>query len=102
MADELIKNEDIKKLPRTFMGPAYVLEKEPGVFAMYRDILIEENGVKEKYGKPIGPMFLLRPAKKDEPVDFMTSRADGTVIQLHRFHPPRPVEDMLPPDYQAK
>lgn len=82
-------DEDIKKLPRTFMSPAYVLEREPGVYAMYRDIEIEENGVREKTGKKIGPMFLLREAKVTECVDFITSKPDGTVIQLFRFHPPR-------------
>jgi hypothetical protein len=94
------KEDELKNLPRTFMEPAYVREVEPGTFAMYRDIVVEENGKREKSGKPIGPMGLFRQAKKGETVDFMTSKPDGTVIQLHRFYPPR--EEIFPPGFEPK
>jgi hypothetical protein len=91
--NEMERREETKKLPKTFMSPAYVEEKDPGIFAMYRDILIEEGGVKEKFGKRIGPMYLFRIAKKGEKEDFMTSRPDGEVIMLVRTWPPK--EDVL-------
>ena len=99
--DETIKNEEIKKLPRTFMGPAYVLEKEPGVYAMYRNIVIEKDGKREVSGKPIGPLFLLRKAKEDELVDMVTETEPGNIIHLHRFHPPR-TEAELEAEAQAR
>jgi hypothetical protein len=72
------------------MSPAYVRESEPGVYAMYRDIMVEDDeGNREKFGKSIGPMYLLRIAKSGESVDFLTSLSDGTVLQLHRFYPPQ-------------
>lgn len=95
------KEDELKKLPRTFMSPAYVREVEPGTFAMYRDITVEENGKREKFGKPIGPMGLFRKAKEGEKIDFLTSLPDGTVVQLHRFYPPSE-EPVLPPDFQPK
>jgi hypothetical protein len=99
--DKVIQKKwDVKNLPKTFMSPAYVVEKEPGVFAMYRDVTIEENGVREKFGKPIGPMYLFRECKASEKEDFLTSRPDGTVLRLWRFHPPK--EEILPPDFQPK
>ena len=99
--DKLIQKKwDTKNLPKTFMSQAYIVEKEPGVFAMYRDILIEENGVKEKWGKPIGPMYLFRECKMGEKEDFLSSRADGTVLRLWRFHPPK--EELIPPGFQPK
>ena len=79
---------DINNLPRTIMSPAYVTEKEPGVFAMYRDFLLEENGVRTLFGKPLGPMFLFRRAKDKEPVDFITSTESGEEIKLFRYWPP--------------
>ena len=91
---------DTKGLPKTFMAPAYIVEKEPGVFVMYRDILVEENGVKEKWGKPIGPIMMFRECKKDEKEDYLSSRTDGTVLRLWRTHPPK--EEILPPDFQMK
>ena len=91
---------DTKSLPKTFMAPAYILEKEPGVFAMYRDILMEENGTKEKWGKPIGPIMVFRECKKDEKEDYLSSRADGTVLRLWRTHPPK--EEIAPPGFDTK
>lgn len=87
--NELERREETKKLPKTFMSPAYVEEKDPGIFVMYRDILMEENGVKEKFGKRIGPMYMFRLAMKGEKEDFMTSRPDGTVLLLVRTWPPK-------------
>ena len=85
---------ELKKLPRTFMSPAYVIEKEPGIFALYRDIMMEEDGHKEKWGKPIGPIFTFRVCKSHEKEDFVTSRADGEVIRLWRIFPPK--EEIIP------
>lgn len=96
---DLEKRPDLKNLPRTFMGPAYVREVEPGTFAMYRDITVEEDGKREKFGKPIGPMGLFRRAKDGETVDFTTVKEDK-VIQLHRFYPPR--EKITPPGFEPK
>ena len=86
---------DPKDLPRSFMSPAYVEEVEPNVFQMFRDILVETDEVgpdgkklREKLGKRIGPMMVLRPARDGEPTDFMTSRPDGTVLLLYRINPP--------------
>ena len=103
MSDEdkvIQKKWDTKNLPKTFMGPAYVLEKEPGTYAMYRNVEIEENGVREKFGKPIGPLFLFRVAGEKENEDFITSKPDGTVIRLKRTWPEIP--DELPADFKAK
>lgn len=99
--DKLIQRKfDTKNLPKTFMSPAYIVEKEPGVFAMYRDIYMEENGNKEKWGKPIGPMYLFRICTQDEKEDFLSSRTDGEVLRLKRIWPVQ--EDVLPPDFQVK
>ena len=99
--DKVIQRKfDTKNLPKTFMGPAYFLEKEPGVYAMYRDVTVEENGEREKFGKPIGPMFLCRECKQNEKEDFVTSLPDGTVVRLWRIHPPK--EAILPPGYEPK
>lgn len=85
-------------VPRTFMSPAYVEEirGDPGFYAMYRDVLVEtdqpdgEGGfLREKFGKRIGPVMILREARRGEEADFTTSRPDGTVLLLHRVHPPR-------------
>jgi predicted RNA-binding protein with PUA domain len=59
-------------------------EVEPGYFELYRDVMIEENGVAEKYGKPIHISFL-REATKDEEADLTTSRPDGTVLLLRKL-----------------
>ena len=80
---------DPKKLPRTFMSPAYLEEPEGGYFLMYRDITVEtdeysETGerLREKLGKRIGPIGRFRIAREGEQVDFTTSRPDGTVLLL--------------------
>jgi hypothetical protein len=71
--------------PRVFMTPSYVREIEPGLYEMYRDVEIEEDGKREKFGKSIGPIMVLRPARKGERVDAVTSSPDGQVIELHRI-----------------
>jgi hypothetical protein len=78
------------------MSRAYVEEVEPGRFAMFRDVLIETDQydvdgtlLREKLGKRIGPMMILREARSEEAIDFTTSRPDGTVLMLHRVHPPQ-------------
>lgn len=78
------------KIPRTFMSPAYV-EEQDDLFVMYRDILVETDQpdgaggfLREKMGKRIGPMMRFRLARDGESVDFLSSRPDGQVLQLHR------------------
>ena len=86
------RNVNIKDLPRSFMSPAYVEEIDTGVFAMYRDIMIETNQVgedgkrlREKFGKRIGPVMMLREATKTEDPDFTTSRSTGEVLMLKKI-----------------
>lgn len=82
--------------PRTFMTPAYVRQVDDNIYEMWRDIEIEENGKREKFGKSIGPIMVLRPARKGERVDFVTSTPDGQVIELHRIDGPKQeFEDFL-------
>ena len=76
------------QVPRTFMGPAYVREVEPNTYAMFRDMIKEEDGKREKWGKPIGPLYMFRPAKKEEKEDFITTKGEE-VIRLVRFWPPK-------------
>lgn len=87
----IVKRKDGTEVdvPRTFMSPAYLKEIDTNVFAMFRDILVEEKGQKEKWGKPIGPIMIFRPAEVGEPIDFITTLADGKVLELIRTHPPR-------------
>ena len=93
-----------KTQPRTYMSQAYV-ERRDGQYVMYRDILVETDKpdgaggfYREKLGKRIGPMMILRPAKAGEEVDFVTSMTDGTVLPLHRVYPPRehPNDSLIP------
>jgi hypothetical protein len=92
--------------PRTFMTPAYIREVEPGLYEMYRDVEIEENGKREKFGKSIGPIMVLRPMtnqEKGEKPDFISSAPDGSLLELKRIDSRRPeLIDMFPPDFQPK
>jgi hypothetical protein len=100
----LSKEEVEKQVPRSYMSPAYV-EKRDGQYVMYRDILVETDKpdgaggfYREKLGRRIGPMMILRVAKDGEEIDFVTSMTDGTVLPLHRVYPPReqPKDPLLP------
>lgn len=93
----MIQDQEKKnKAPfRVFMTQAYVREVEPGLFEMYRDMEVEENGKREKFGKSIGPIMVLRQAQKDEKIDFITSTPNGTVIELHRIDEPKPELERL-------
>lgn len=83
-----MSESDVRNIPRTFMSAGYVREVEPGTYALYRDILVmNESGEKEKSGKPVGPLALLRPAKPGEQEDFFTMTMDGQPLRLVRFHP---------------
>ncbi len=82
---------DPRDIPRTFMSPAYFEEREPGIFEMYRDILLETDlpdgaggFFREKVGKRIGPMFVCRPIREGEEPDFTTSLPDGRRILLKK------------------
>jgi hypothetical protein len=84
-----------KDKPRTFMTPAYIREIEPGLYEMFRDVEIEENGKREKFGKSIGPIMVLRPMtlqeknEKQKP-DFITSTPGGDILELKRIDDRRP------------
>lgn len=72
---------DQKKVPRTFMGKAYLQELERDLYGLFRNIEVEEIGkdgkpVREKL-KAIGPIRLLREARKGE----------ETQVVLRTFHP---------------
>lgn len=60
-----------KKIPRTFMGKAYVTVLEKDLYGLYRDVIVEEDDpktgtpIREKAGS-IGPIKLLREARKGE------------------------------------
>jgi len=94
-----------RKVPRSFMSPAYVERKEHNVYAMFRDILVETDkpdGVggfyREKLGKRIGPMMLFRRAETEEEEsrpDFRTSDPDGNIIALIRTWPPLTEEEKV-------
>lgn len=93
--EERKKREEIEKqVPKTFMSPAYIEEKEAGVYAMYRDILVETkeaDGVggfyREKMGKRIGPMYIFRPCRKGEEPDYISSKPDGSPLFLWQIMP---------------
>ena len=70
--------------PRVFATKALLKEIEKGVFELYRDVVIEENGVREKHGKEIHISFL-RECTKDEEADLTSSRPDGSVLLLKRI-----------------
>ena len=61
------------RIPRTFMGPAYLLPMEKGLYGLYRDITVEdpETNEREKAGK-IGPIKVLRKAEGDEQIFLRT------------------------------
>lgn len=84
---------------RTFMSPAYILEVEKGLYEMYRDIEVEENGKREKFGKKVGPIMVLRRKQKGEQADFTTVDPRGDVIELKRIDARKPeIFDLLPPE----
>ena len=70
--------------PRVFLTPAYVREAEPGLYEMWRDVEVEEDGKREKFGKSVGPIMVLREARQGESVDFITTRGER-VLELHRI-----------------
>ena len=101
--EEKIKYEKIEQqVPKTFMSPAYIEEREPNVYAMFRDILVETkdpDGVggfmREKMGKRIGPMLIFRTCKKGEQPDYISSKPDGSPLFLWQMFPQKqsPLEE---------
>ena len=90
--DKPARKNDTKDLPRTFMTPAYLEEIDTGTYGLFRDIMIEtdekgEDGqfLREKFGKRIGPVFILRRALDSEQPDMTTSLPDGTVLMLKKI-----------------
>lgn len=77
------KQEEANK-PRVYATRALLKEIEPGLFELYRDVMIEEDGIAEKYGKPIHISFL-RECAKDEEADLTTSKPDGAVLLLRKL-----------------
>ncbi len=62
-----------KDVPRTFLSKAYIVELEKGLWGLYRDVLVETNEfdkegkpIREKVGKPLGPIGVLREMQKGE------------------------------------
>ena len=85
--------EEVKKpvnIPRTFWSKAYLKELDLGVFGLFRDWLVEGTDpktgekFKEKMGKPVGPIKVLREAKQGEEKE----------VVLRTFHPTenRPID----------
>jgi hypothetical protein len=70
--------------PKVWLSAAYLRILEPNVFGLYRDALVEEKDqrtgkvTREKTGKPIGPIRLLREAKMPE---------EDKVVVLRTVHP---------------
>lgn len=79
-----------KPVKRTFLSKAYLRELEPGTFGLFRNLEVEEvdpktgQPVREKVGRPIGPIGLLREAAKGEEAQ----------VVLRTYHPTqnRPIE----------
>lgn len=71
-----------KEMPRTFMSRAYLLPiaGEKNLYGLYRHIEVEDPKTKqrEKMGKPIGPIRILRPIRKDE---------DESLVRVRTVHP---------------
>lgn len=69
------------KMARTFCSPAYLVEVEPKTFGLFRNItqLNEKTGIKEKVGKPIGPIALFRECEGNEQPDLRTQVGDRAV-----------------------
>lgn len=77
---------------RVFMGPGYVMPLDKGTFGLYRDIYVKAHDprtgkeVKERLGKPVGPIKVVRPRGKDDPAEAVVLRTydPGTdkVIEL--------------------
>lgn len=67
MSEENDLTREVPDVPRTFLSRAYLLQLEPGLYGLFRDVLQEdpESGRREKVGKPLGPIRLLR--KKERP-----------------------------------
>ena len=71
MSEEIVEK---KKVPRTFLSKAYIMELEKGLWGLYRDLLVETDvkdektgdQIREKVGKPLGPIGLLREMQKGE------------------------------------
>lgn len=79
-------SEDKDNLPepqkpgnRVFMTRAYLLPLEKNLYGLFRDIVEEdETGHREKRGKPIGPIKLLRPIRRGE---------DQDLVRVKTVHP---------------
>jgi hypothetical protein len=66
--------EEKPKVARTWMSKAYLIQVEKNLYGLYRHLEQEnpDTGLREKVGKPIGPIRLLRPAKGDDQVVIRT------------------------------
>lgn len=66
--------------PRYFFSPGYLKLLEPGLYGLFRDTLVEDpkTGGREKVGKPVGPIRILRPRLPDE---------DERLVRLRTVHP---------------
>lgn len=80
MSEEEKKIEAPPTMPRTFMSRAYLLPMEKNLYGLYRNIEVEdpETGKREKAGKPIGPIRVLRPIRRGE---------DQSLVRVRTVHP---------------
>ena len=82
------------------MTPAFLIEEERGIYAMYRQIEVEDpaTGQREKKGEKIGPIIVFRVCEKGEKADYMTVHpTTGMKIDLKTIEDNRPptVDDTL-------
>lgn len=80
------EEENKPVIPRTFLGRAYLAEIEKGLYGLYRQMEMEnpETGQREKCGKPLGPIRILRQKEGDEPVHLRTVHpTTGQMLDLH-------------------
>jgi hypothetical protein len=67
-----MSEQEKEESPRVFAGPGFVMQLEPGLYGIFRSVMTEERDpktgkmVREKMGRNIGPLGLLREAKEGE------------------------------------
>jgi hypothetical protein len=70
------EGEEKPKINRTFMSRAYLLPIDRELFGLYRNVEQEdpETGQREKLGKPIGPIKILRRKRPDDKAEAVRVR----------------------------
>lgn len=72
---------------RVFLSKAYLQPLEPGIFGLFRNLMVEEvSGQPEKLGKALGPIRVLRARRPDDPDEAVVLQtfdaASGQVVYL--------------------